>query len=318
MEGDNGDNKGDGEIENGTSSGLTTDWSELTHECLINILSRLNLEHRWRGPLFVCKSWLGACKDPTLHTTFDLESLFDSSAESPRWWSPDFERKIDFMLLSAVGWSQGSLTVIRARHCSDRSLNSVAERCPNLQVLSIKSSPNVTDLSMLQIAFNCTKLQELDISYCYEISYESLVTIGRNCPNLKVLKRNLMNWLDPSQHRGIVPVEYLNARPPDGDSEAGAVGKFMSRLQHLELQFSKLSARGLALICEGCLDLEFLDLHGCANLTRWGIVSATSNLKNLKEIKKPNFYIPRSSFNAERYGHWNLYDHRFQTNVFNI
>ncbi|KAJ8747608.1 hypothetical protein K2173_014470 [Erythroxylum novogranatense] len=301
MEGDNGDNKGDGEIENGSSSGLTTDWSELTHECLINILSRLNLEQRWRGPLFVCKSWLGACKDPTLHTTFDLESLFDSSAESRRWWSPDFERKIDFMLLSALNHFLACIC-----------------RCPNLQVLSIKSSPNVTDLSMLQIAFNCTKLQELDINYCYEISYESLVTVGRNCPNLKVLKRNLMNWLDPSQHTGIVPIEYLNACPQDGDSEAGAVGKFMPRLQHLELQFSKLSAKGLALICEGCLDLEFLDLHGCANLTSRAIVSATSNLKNLKEIKKPNFYIPRSSFNAERYGHWNLYDDRFQTNVFNI
>ncbi|OAY31845.1 F-box protein SKIP1 [Manihot esculenta] len=309
---------GDSEIQTRAGSGVSTDWSDLTHECLINILSRLTLEHRWRGPMLVCKSWLSACKDPSLHCTFDLESQFDSSCESSRWWTPEFERKIDSMLLCVVGWSDGNLTEIRVRHCSDRSLNFVAERCPNLQVLSLKSSQNATDASMVQISINCTKLRELDISYCYEISHEFLMMIGRNCPNLKVLKRNLMNWLDPSQHVGIVPNEYLNACPQDGDSEATAIAHFMPHLEHLELRFSKLSAKGLASICEGCFNLEYLDLSGCANLTSRDIVNKTSGLKYLKEIKKPNFYIPRSVFHTERYGHWRLYDERFQTDVFRI
>ena len=170
---------------------------------------------------------------------------------------------------------------------------------------------------MAKIAFRCTKLRELDISYCYEISHESLVLIGRNCPNLKVLKRNLMNWLDPSQHAGVVPNEYLNACPQDGDSEAAAIGKSMPYLEHLEIQFSKLSARGLSLICEGCVNLKYLDLSGCTNLTSRDIANASSNLKAL-EIKKPNIYIPRSVYLTERYGHWRLYDERFQTDVFRI
>ena len=190
-------------------------------------------------------------------------------------------------------------------------------RCPNLEVLSIKSCQNVTDASMAKIAFRCTKLRELDISYCYEISHESLVLIGRNCPNLKVLKRNLMNWLDPSQHFGVVPNEYLNACPQDGDSEAAAIGKYMPYLEHLEIQFSKLSAKGLTLICAGCVNLKYLDLSGCTNLTGRDIANASSNLKDL-EIKKPNFYIPRSVFHSDRYGHWRLYDERFQTDVFRI
>lgn len=161
-------------------------------------------------------------------------------------------------------------------------------------------------------------LKELDISYCYEISHESLVLIGTNCPNLKFLKRNLMNWLDPSQHVGIVPDEYLDACPQDGDAEAAAIGKSMPHLEHLELRFSKLSAKGLVSISEGCLNLKYLDLFGCANLTGRDIANASSNLKNLKEIKRPNFYIPRSVFHTERYGHWRLYDERFQTDVFRI
>ncbi|XP_030523557.1 F-box protein SKIP1-like [Rhodamnia argentea] len=298
-------------------SGPSSDWAELTHECLINILSRLTLEQLWTGPLLVCKPWLRACKDPCLHSSFDLETRFESSPESIRWWSPEFERRVDSVLRSVVGWSEGGLTAIRARHCSDRALYLVAERCTNLQVLSIKSCQNVTDASMAKIAFRCTNLRELDISYCYEVSHESLVLIGRSCPNLKVLKRNLMNWLDPSQHVAVVPSEYLNACPQDGDSEAAAIGKFMPRLEHLEIRFSKLTAKGLTSICDGCIDLVHLDLSGCANLTSCDIVNATSNLMNL-DIIKPNFYIPRSVFHAERYGHWRLYDERFQTDVFRI
>ncbi|KAM7268887.1 hypothetical protein ACFE04_011053 [Oxalis oulophora] len=306
-----------------TTTESNSDWAELTHECLINILSRLTLSDRWTGPLFVCKSWFNACKDPSLYTTFDLDPQFGSTHESTRWWTIEFQRKIDSMLRSVVTWSSGGhgvslLSVIRVRHCSDFSINLVAERCPNIQVLSIPSCQNVTDVSMTNIAYKCPKITELDISYCYEISHESLAMIGRNCPNLKTLKRNLMNWLDPSQHVGIVPDEYLNACPQDGDAEATAIGKFMPHLEHLEIQFSKLTARGLGSICEGCPNLKYLDLSGCVNVTSRDISNATSKVKNLIEVKKPNFYIPRSGFHTERYSHWSLYDDRFQTDVFRI
>ncbi|GMI81473.1 SKP1 interacting partner 1 [Hibiscus trionum] len=301
--------------ETGAESGLISDWAELTHECLLNILSRLTFEHRWTGPMFVCKPWLDACKDPSLNSVFDLETRFHSSTESTRWWTPEFERRIDAMLRSVITWSNGNLTEILTRHCSDFSLNFAAQRCPNLQVLSMKSCPRATDASMAQIAYHCRNLKQLNVSYCYEISHKSLSLIGRNCPNLKILKRNLMNWLDPSQHVGVVPADYLNACPQDGDTEAAVIGKFMLNLEHLEIRFSKLSAKGLGSICEGCLKLEYLDLSGCANLTSRDILNATSNLK---EVKKPNFYIPRSVFHTERYGHWRLYDERFQTDVFRI
>ncbi|KAM1731743.1 hypothetical protein ACFX11_017589 [Malus domestica] len=72
-------------------------------------------------------------------------------------------------------------------------------------------------------------------------------------------------------------------------------------LEHLELRFSKVSSKGFALVSIGCPNLEYLDLFGCVNLTGQVIENATSNLKNLKEIKKPNFYIPLSVFHTECY-----------------
>ncbi|KAI3944771.1 hypothetical protein MKW92_034570 [Papaver armeniacum] len=292
-------------------------WAELTYECLTNILSRLSLEERWTGPMFVCKSWIHACRDPCLFSVVDLESVFSSKTESSVWWSPEFERKIDSLLISVVNWSGGiNIKEIRIRHCSDQSLSLVAQRCPNLQVLAINCCPNVTDASIGKIASHCPMLTELDISYCYEMSHESLELIGSSCQNLKILKRNLLN---PSQHVGIVPNEYLNSCPQNGNVEAAAIGKFMPNLEHLELRFSKLTIHGLAAITAGCVKLEYWDLCGCANLTSRDIENASTKLKNMKRLETPPpCYVPRDVFPTERYGHWRLYDERFQPGSFQI
>ncbi|KAM5548231.1 F-box protein SKIP1 [Rosa sericea] len=294
-----------------------SDWAGLTHECLANILARLPLEHRWRAML-LCKSWLLACKDPHLNSRFVIEPEPMPEYGSAQWWAPELGRRVDSILRSVAEWSEGSLREIRTRNCSNESLHFVAQRCPNLEVLSIKCCPNVTDASITDIAFRCTVIKELDISYCHEISHESLVLIGKNCPNLTIVKRNALNMLDPSEHAGIVPEEYLKTCPQDGNLEADAIGKCMPNLKHLELRFSKVTAKGLGLISAGCLKLEYLDVFGCVNLNSRDIDKATSELKNLKEIKRPNFYIPRSVFHTERYGHWRLYDERFQTDIFRI
>jgi hypothetical protein len=125
MDMDNNNEGGDTQLGSGSSG---SEWPDLTHECLTNILSRLTLEERWLGPMLVCKSWLQACKDPSLHTVFDLNPHFDSTIDSPRYWTPDFERKMDSMLQSVVVWSDASLTAIHTRHCSDRSLLFAAQR----------------------------------------------------------------------------------------------------------------------------------------------------------------------------------------------
>lgn len=124
------DNK-EGEEESDSGPGPGPDWAELTQECLTNVLSRLTLEHRWRGAMLVCKPWLQACKDASLYSAFDLEPHFGLAIELARWWTPEFERKIDSMLQSVVVWSDGSLSEIRTRHCSDRSLLLAAARYTN-------------------------------------------------------------------------------------------------------------------------------------------------------------------------------------------
>ncbi|KAM3269968.1 F-box protein SKIP1 [Capsicum chacoense] len=282
-------------------------WAELTQLCLINILSRLSIEDLWRNARFVCKHWFQACKDPKLNSVIDLETQFRESDNESRS-NPEFEQKIDSMIRSVVGWSDGSLTHVRVKHCSDRSIALIAERSPNLHVLSIPSCPHVTDKAMSEIAFGCPLLSELDISFCYQISHRSLALIGQHCPSLRILRRNLMTRLFPSEQESFL-------RPHHGDYEAAAIGKFMPQLVQLELRFSTMTSKGLALISEGCVNLEHLDLFGCTNVTSRDISNASSSLKQLKTLKKPNLSLES---NTERYGHWQLYDDRFQMDFFRI
>ncbi|KAJ4899050.1 putative F-box/LRR-repeat protein 19 [Raphanus sativus] len=269
---------------------LGPDWTELTQECLLDIFSRLSLEERWNGPMFVCKTWMNGCQDPSLNLVFDLETKFQSLPGSVScWWSPEFGDKIDSVLRSVVDWSKGGLKEVRVRHCTDSSISYVAERCPNLEVLSVKYCPKVTDDSMLKIALMCPKLKELDISFSYKISCVCVDMIGKSCKNIQTFKRNL---IDPAKVTRSVPSNYLE--DPSifliyGNIDAYVIGKHMHQLKHLELRFSTLSDNGLAQLCEGCLNLEYLDLFGCSKLTSDGVTNSISNLKHLKEIKKPIF-----------------------------
>jgi len=274
-------------------SELGPDWTDLTRECLLDIFSRLNMEERFTGPMMVCKTWMNACKEPSLNSVFDLEPQFQSLPTSNSWlWCPQFEENIDSLLRAVVDRSEGGLKEIRVRHCTNRSISYVAERCPNLEVLCVKYCPKVTYDSMWDIALKCPKLKELDISCSYEISCECVKMLGTNCKNLEILKWSLLDPLEITElkHTRFVPRNYLE-KPSImtlGNLQVSYIRRHMHQLRHLELRFSTLNDKGLANLCKACSKLEYLDLFGCKNLTSVGVTTHTSTLKNLKEV---NFFF---------------------------
>ncbi|KAH9320895.1 hypothetical protein KI387_015534 [Taxus chinensis] len=302
-------------IEKGNEFVTEANWSDLTEEALIDIFSRLDLEERWNSS-FVCKSWFRASHNPFFWQVVDFEKYFARGRDTALLWTTEFQKRIDKMVKVAVDCSGENLRELHVRHCSDESLAYLAQRCPNVQRLSIKACQNVTDMSVCRIASGCPKIEELDISYCHNISCASLEKIGANCKYLTTIKRNMLNSLDPSEHRGVVPTEYVRMAPLSGDEEAAVFVKSVPNLKHLEMKFSKLSPKGLKALVDGCPNLEHLDLFGCSNLRSRELEYASANAKNLKVLIKPNFFIPRATIYEVRYGHWQLYDERFQTSAF--
>ncbi|CAH8352863.1 unnamed protein product [Eruca vesicaria subsp. sativa] len=269
-------------------SRLHPDWTELPPECLLDIFSRLSIGQRRKGPMLVSKTWANLCQEPHLNTILDLETEFLSSEDSKYWWSHEFEKKVDSTIRSVVDKSQGGLIEIRVRHCTDQSISYVAERCPNLEVFGVKYSPRVTVESMRKIASNCTKIKELDISCSYEISCLCMEIVSKNCKNLHILKRNLMPPPEIVRLRHCTYVDTTSFETL-GNVDANTIIKYMSQLKHLELRFSTLTDRALERLCKVCSNLEYLDLFGCRYLTSDGITNSILKLKNLKEIKKPDF-----------------------------
>ncbi|EOA25402.1 hypothetical protein CARUB_v10018734mg [Capsella rubella] len=270
-------------------SKLVQDWTELTWDCLINIFSRLSMEERWNGPMLVCKTWMNLCNDPLLNSVFDLETWFLSSTETCNRWSFEFSEQVDSMLMSVVDRSKGGLKEIRVRHCTDQSLLYVAERCPNLELLWVKHCPNVTVESLQMIALKCTKIMELDMSSSYAISPQCLEMFGKNCKNLQVVKRN---YVSPSEVSMFESYEnYMENFPTFiiGNVYVHAIQSSMHQLKHLEVRYLTMTDKALASICKKCPKLEYLDLFGCPKLTMDGVINSTSTLKNLKELKMPEF-----------------------------
>ncbi|KAG2249695.1 hypothetical protein Bca52824_089323 [Brassica carinata] len=265
------------------------EWTELPPECLLGIFSRLTMGQRRNGPMLVCKTWTNLCQDPSLNTILDLEAEFLSSPNCIYWWSPEFEEKVNSTIQSVVDQSEGGLKEIRVRHCTNQSLSYVAERCPNLEVLGVTYSPKVTVESMRKIASSCTKLTELDISCSYLISGECIEIVGTNCKNIHTLKRNLMQTSEIL--RLFMHCTYVHGLcfETSGNIDVFAIRNYMSQLKHLELRFSTVTDKALPFLCKGCPNLEYLDLVGCRYLTSDGVTNGISSLKNLKEIKKPEF-----------------------------
>lgn len=291
-------------------------WADLTYEALVEIMKRVGFEELYVAVPLVCKAWKAAALDPACWERVHIEPCFRARCESAAWWQPPFEAKVDYMLKLAVDRSMGSLLELSTRHCSNSALAYLGSRCSSVRLISVASSPGITDPSICQIAKACRHLEHLDVSECQYVTSESLEQIGLNCKSLTVLKRNrFIGDYDPAR-KSRLPLEYprTSSTPANADAEVLVFSKLMPNLKHLELRHSKLSDQGLVALVDGCSNLEYLDLTGCSNLTRRALDEATARLPNLKELRK----LTTSARNPDtaRYGHWQLYDERFQSGFF--
>ncbi|VVB10952.1 unnamed protein product [Arabis nemorensis] len=167
--------------EGSKGSDVPSDWANLTPDCLFNVFKNLTVEEMLEGPLKVCKPWTDAGNKSVF-------SVFDVGGRTvvPFDWT-DMEDKMDALLKHFADKSDGGLTSIKVKHCTDKAISYVADRCPNLEVLWLSKCPSVTDASMLKIATNCTKLRELHLHKAPYVTNQTLEKVHQNCPMVNVL-----------------------------------------------------------------------------------------------------------------------------------
>ncbi|KAL2612659.1 hypothetical protein R1flu_024351 [Riccia fluitans] len=278
---------GESSSKSGRGDEVEGPWADLLEEALGEVFSRLPFEERLKTVPLVCKKWRRASYNPQCWRKLDMDGWFQKRTEEDYWFEFECESKVEFLVKQVVDRSCGQLLELRTMHCSDASIEYIADRCPSLTVLAIPNSLGVTDKSATKLAANCPRLLTLDVSDCYNISNQALEAFGRNCPGLNWLGRNMLKKQD-LRPTGAVP---------GGDEEAIVVSKHMGRLKHLEMKKTSLSDLGLAHLARGCNQLETLNLACCTALSPKALEDVSKQCANLKDFTRP--ITPRMHVNPD-------------------
>lgn len=264
---------------NMTDTGREGPWAGLIGEALAEVFSRLPFEDRMTTVPLVCKAWKEASLDPACWRNVDMNGWFQGKVDEDYWWEFECESEVEFYIRKVVDRSHGQLIELHTMHCTDASIEHVAENCPSLTELSMPNSLLVTDKSAAKLAARCPKLEKLDVSDCYNISNQAMEAFGRSCTSLAWLGRNMLKMNQMSAE--------TSGPEPGGDEEAIVMSKHMGKLKHLEMKRTSLSDLGLAHLAKGCGQLETLNLACCSALSPNALANVSRQCTNLKDFTKP-------------------------------
>ncbi|PKC57823.1 RNI-like protein [Rhizophagus irregularis] len=168
---------------------------------------------------------------------------------------------------------------------SNRALNQL-KAYPNLRYLNLCSSGIMGDKALCGMVGSCRKIEYLNISFCQGITDRSLIKIADIEKLLTVEKH-----LNVEKH---LSVEYLDFGRCVYVAETSICNAIHScpNLQHLNLSFCGITDVTIKEISRSCLYLKYLNLEGCANITKEAIdqlVSLNPNIhiKNFVDTLSP-------------------------------
>ncbi|XP_037036987.1 F-box/LRR-repeat protein 7-like [Bradysia coprophila] len=137
---------------------------------------------------------------------------------------------------------------------SDRGVQLLSRRCPELTHLQIQSSSTVTNHSLFDLATKCTNLQHLDITGCSQIT-----TVNLN-PGFDPPRRLLLQYLDLTDCCSI------------NDEGLKTIVVNCPQLVYLYLRRCvQITDAGLKFVPSFCIALRELSVSDCSSITDFGI-----------------------------------------------
>ena len=171
----------------------------------------------------------------------------------------------------------------KARWITDKSISCILNSCPNLQNLDIAySKGDVKDASML--IQRCLSIEYLDFAGVMAFRNDALiVTIIRGSPNLRHLEIghiDIGDGVTEALAHTCHKLEYLDLDCCDFVSEPSICNVIRScpKLQHLNLSCCNITSMTIKEIARSCLNLKFLDLDGCENISKKAMDQLNPNI----------------------------------------
>jgi hypothetical protein len=221
--------------------------------------------------------------------------------------------------LYVIARSCRKLEYLNISYCgdiSDRSLFEIAENCHALQEFHFAEARWITDRSISCILNSCLNLRILDIAYsrgdikdastlmrrCFDIEYLDfsgamalqndvlIIAIIKGSPNLRHLEidhNDIGDEVTEAIAHTCHKLEHLELGGCSFVSEPSICNVIRScpRLQHLELGYCNITSTTIREIARSSLNLKFLDLEGCENISKKTMDQLNPNIhiENLPE-----------------------------------
>jgi len=136
---------------------------------------------------------------------------------------------------------------------SDKAVEKILERCPNLKSLHLGSNSQISYNGLVQLHY-LKQLTALGVPRCRQIGDEELLIILQSCPRL----------------------QRLNLAECEQISETGfeTIADSLPELAALNLSHTNAGDGSLVAIAEGCKNLQSLNVEDCPNITEAGIAAA--------------------------------------------
>jgi len=170
----------------------------------------------------------------------------------------------------------------------DKALCGMVGSCRKIEYLNISFCQGITDRSLIKIADSCQALQEFHFACAHLISERFISHILNSCPNLRrfsipgscrrknrcdILVEKLLTvekHLNVEKHLSVEYLDFGRCVYVAETSICNAIHS-CSNLQHLNLSFCGITDVTIKEISRSCLYLKYLNLEGCANITKEAI-----------------------------------------------
>ncbi|CAI2191492.1 4414_t:CDS:2, partial [Funneliformis geosporum] len=171
---------------------------------------------------------------------------------------------------------------------TNKGLYAIARSCYKLEYLNISYCRNISDKSLFEIAGNCYDLQKFYFAKVRWITDRSISCILNSCLNLR--KLDIAFSREDIKDASILIQRYFNIEYLDfsgvmalqNDILIIAIIKRSLNLRHLEISHNDIGDEVIEALAYTCHKLEHLELNGYCNITSITIREIACSCLNLK------------------------------------
>ena len=182
---------------------------------------------------------------------------------------------------------------IRSNHrLTDKGLDLIATRCPELKYLSLRNCSNIKTNSIIKLVYKCTNLKYLDLTGCYNVT--NIINHSLNTGTLSIT--SMSSQIQHQQQLFYYYLQYVDLSDCTNitDMCIKNVCKYCVFLKNLYLRRCKLiSDLSLLYIAKHCRNLKELSLCQCVKITDTGMKYLSGDFTSKKKTSKQKLSLHR-------------------------